>query len=614
MKDRSAAYRYESSNGLKASNLLEFLAQGGTDEKSIRELAEDILNYVIARRDCADFRAAYLTRVLYSFGHRLPEDIYSEIKAALLDFPYEDCGGHSMCTWTENHRLYAAGTEYLLAQKFRDAVFGDGKGYAYHNLHSAKELHEGLDEMLKYGFSEWGSNNYYSESMAGLANLVQYVESESIRKKARKALLMMCYDLLSQTFYNGGYVYNPACGRAYADNKTSSKIGNYMEVQIRAMLGEKVTRYKEKECCMVMLLAEKESDGKPFFKIPAAWINLLDKEEREIALVQGVDIDEYKQEGLASYSFKNVRFAFKAGAFSDYRVICRSMRYIRETGLVENGMLKSLKPFARPLLYRTGILKAIKRMIPSFFDGAAMEKGRVYTYLKRDYSISAAFDYRVGQVLFQQNSLAVNLSYAISLFVTNPYSEPSKTGSPGYWLGSGIAPRAVAYKNFAACMFDLKKAKRNLKYTHLFFPVGLFDETDISGLADGILFGRTGNVNVCVRTNPGVLFLPEEDSLAEDAAMYQDEKIKPGYFNGEYDLINMAPELHYYVFEVDDTLGFEEFKEQAGQRKFEFTEEDSALFYSLYDCRLEYEGPFMVGKKEFIPDFKRPGEYLGNRM
>ena len=85
MKDRSAAYRYESVNGQKASNLLEFLAQGGTDENSIRELAADILKYVLTRRDCADFRTAYLTRVLYSFGHRLPEDIYSEIKAALLE-------------------------------------------------------------------------------------------------------------------------------------------------------------------------------------------------------------------------------------------------------------------------------------------------------------------------------------------------------------------------------------------------------------------------------------------------------------------------------------------------------------------------------------------------
>ena len=54
MKDRSASYRYESANGQKASNLLEFLAQGGTDEASIRELGARLLDYVLSREDCAE--------------------------------------------------------------------------------------------------------------------------------------------------------------------------------------------------------------------------------------------------------------------------------------------------------------------------------------------------------------------------------------------------------------------------------------------------------------------------------------------------------------------------------------------------------------------------------
>ncbi len=608
MKDRSASYRYESANGLKASNLLEFLAQGGTDETSIRELAARLLDYVQARKDCADFRAAYLIRILYSFGDCIPRDLYDEIAQALLDFPYEDCGGHNMCTWTENHRLYAAGTEYLLAQLFPDAIFADGKGYAYHNLHAAKELIAGLSEILKYGFSEWGSNNYYSETMAGLANLVQFVETETIKELARKALLMMCYDIFSQTFYSGGYVYNPACGRAYADNKVSSDIGSYIEPQTMAMRGETVQKFKEKEGCMILLLKAKNKDGSPVFTIPKEWLALPDKEDREIAFMQGVDIDEYGKEGLAKYSRRNVKFAFKAGAISDYRVIDHSLRYMHETGLVDNGMIKPLKPFAKPFLYRTGLLKLMKRCVPSGFDGAAMEKGRVYTYLRRDYSVSAAFDYRVGQVLFQQNVLAVNLSYKISLCVTNPYSECGKKGSPGYWIGSGIAPRAAAYRNFAACIFDMGRADRKFKYTHLFFPVRLFDETDLDRADEGIFLGRTGNVNVCVRTNPGADFVSPVESLEKDVAMYQDEKVPEGYFGGEYDLINRAKGPHYYVFEVDDTLSFEDFKKQMSERQLVFSSEKKAVSYSLYDCSLEYGGAFTVGGKEFVPDFKRPAE------
>ena len=372
------------------------------------------------------------------------------------------------------------------------------------------------------------------------------------------------------------------------------------------MRGETVTRFKEKEGCMILLLASRDKDGKPLFTIPEEWLKLPDEDGRETALMQGVDIDEYANEGLDRYSPSNVRFAFKAGAISDHRVICRSARYLRESGLVDNGMLKSLKPFVKPILYRTGLLKVMKRFVPTGFDGAAMEKGRVYTFANRDYSVSAAFDYRVGQVLFQQNSLAVNLSHNISLFATNPYTGPGKKGSPGYWIGSGVAPRTAAYRNLAVCIFDLKRAKKDFRYTHLFLPVGLFDETDISRLNEGIVFVRTGNVNLCVRTNAGAAFRPAAESLKTDIAMYQDEKVPEGYFLSEYDLVNRARGKHFYVFEVDDTLGFEEFKTQAGQRELTFSEKDRLLRYSLYDCRLEYEGAFSIGGKEFVPGFKRP--------
>ncbi len=245
MKDRSASYRWESANGMRASNLLEFLAQGGTDEGSIRALAAPLLDYVLSRKDCADFRAAYLVRILYSFRERIPWDLCDEIAAALLGFPYEDCGGHSMCTWTENHRLYTAGTEYLLAQHFPEAAFGDGRSRACHLRHAVEALQADLSELLRYGFSEWGSNNYYSETMAALANLVQFAEDEVIREPARKALLMMVYEILSQSFCVGGYVFNPACARAYADNRTSSDIGSYVEPQTMALRGETVRCFKE---------------------------------------------------------------------------------------------------------------------------------------------------------------------------------------------------------------------------------------------------------------------------------------------------------------------------------------------------------------------------------
>lgn len=605
MKDRKREYNYKSVNGLMASNIIEYIYQGGREPETIRALIENLLNYVRARKDCADFRAAYLVRSLCEYEKELGPELYNEILTELLTFPYDDCGGHSMCTWTENHRLYTAGNELLISEKHPDAVFADGKDGRYHCAHAVENLERGFAHMLKYGFCEWGSNNYYAETMAGLANIVQFAKNESVRKSAKTALYMLVYDILSQTVYNNGYMYNPCCARAYVDNKTSSTHGNYLEPQIREMLGEKMLLFKDKEGCMIDLLHAKDEQGNPLFEIPESMLKLPSEGAKETLLKEGINIDDYGKEGFAEYSHGNVRYAFMAGAISDHRVIAHNIRYLCETGLIDDGMLKDLKPFGKPFLYKTGILKFIKRFVPIGFDGVSMEEGNIYTYTDRNYSVSAAYDYRVGQVLYQQNPLAVNLSHDISLFATLPFHEMGKTGSPGYWIGSAAASRAAAYRNFAACIFDVKHARFGLKKTHLFFPTGLFDETDLSQLSEGILMGTVSRVNVCVRTNPGVHFVPAKESLEKDVALYQDEKIPAGLYNFEYDLINEKKGFHFYVFEVDNTMDFPEFKELMKKRKLIFDEKRGAVDYSFYSACLEYKGGFFIDGMEYKPKFKR---------
>lgn len=606
MKD----YKYKSVGDLLASGLLEYLAQGGTNEKDIYELAQKDLTYIHSRRDCADFRVAYFVRILYSFEAGLPGNVYEEIKKELLSFPYEDCGGHGMCTWTENHRLYAGGSEYLLAQKYPDEIFGDGRGYEYHIEHAAEFLRGWMKNSEKYGLCEWESNNYYSETMAGLANIIQFVKDKEIVEGAKKILTTMLFDMLSQTVYNNGYMFNPACARAYVDNKISSKYGNYEEVVIRAIAGEDIKQFKDKEGCVVLLLKAKDEQGKPVYSVPQKIIDILKKEEREVAIVQGVNIADYDKEGLRKYTPEGVRYAFEAGAFSDYRVINNTMRYMRESGLIHNDMLKRLMSFSNPVLTGIGLLKLIKRFKPVSFDGAAMEEGRVYTYVNRNYSISAVFDYRVGEPSYQQNSLAINLSHEISLFANSPFKNMQTIGSPGYWIGSGTTPRAVAYGNIGACIFDIKHAKLGLKETHLFFPTGLFDEVDMSETAEGMIMGSTGGVNVCVRTNPGVKFVPVEESLKEDLAMYQDEKMPAGYYNKEYDLRNLSKGYHFYLFEVDNTKTFEEFTKDMRSKKHEFNEKTSELIYGDERFSLSYKGAFTVNNTEIIPKFERPFKLL----
>lgn len=614
MRDRTEAYKYKSVGELLASNLLEYLSQGGTGEGDIRKLATEDLDYIHEKNDCADFRAAYCVRILYSFEELLPEDVRKRMVEELLIFPYEDCGGHGMCTWTENHRLYSAGSEYLMAQKYADSIFGDGRGAEYHLKHAEEYLSGWISKAEKYGLCEWESNNYYSETLAGLANIIQFVNDKKISEGAGRVFTNVLFDIFSQTAYNDGYMFNPACSRAYVDNKISSAYGNYEEIVISAMKGSTIRQYKEKEACVILMLQAKDEKGNHVYRIPEKLMKLLEKEEKETAICQGVNISDYGKEGLSSYSKENVIYAFEGGAISDYRVINNSMRYLTETGLIHNSMLSVLKPLSNPLLVKSGILKFVKKLKDVPYDGAAMEEGRVYTYVNRNYSVSAAFDYRVGEISYQQNSLAVNLSHKISLFANSPCYEKQKSGSPGYWIGSATTPRAAADKNVGVVIFDVAHAKIGLKKTHLFFPTGCFDETDISRLDEGILFGTSCGVNVCVRTNPGVTFIPAEESLREDKSLYQDEKIPKGCYDKEYDLINNSKGFHYYLFEVDNTKSFEDFKREMNQKELEFDDRSSKLAYGRESFVLSYKGPFMVNGVERIPDFKRPAELLQDYM
>lgn len=593
MKQRKASGGYLSAHGLTAYNLLEYLTQGGTDHAVIRKLAEDDLDFIRARRDCADFRVGYYVRILYSFYSVIPEDMYEEIKKVLLDFPYDDCGGHSMCTWTENHRLYIDGSEYLLATRFPDAVFGDGHNGRRHMVNALIKLNEWFAHEDMFGMSEWESNNYYPETMAALSNILQFAPEGGVRAEAENVMDKMIYDIMSQTVYNGGYIFSPAASRAYVDNKISSREGNYLEKQIRMILGEEITDLKEKEACFALLLRAKREDGTPVYVpdigrarrsfmgdhacsgaeddpesmerdraadggiLPRTFRELLELPGRESIITQGVDLKDYKKQGLLDYSYKNVRYALMSGAVSDYRVIGNSMMYFCETGMIDNGMLKALKPFARPILYRTGLLSLIKRFVQVPWDGSAMESAKIYTYTDQRYSVSAAVGYRVGRILFQQNSLSVALSHDISLFTTAPYKTSEKTGSPDYWIGSSVAPLTVAHRNVALQIYDMRHAKPGV--SHLFFPTGLFDELDLSRISDGILLGRSSGVNIAVFTNPGVHFRPAAESREKDLSLYQDKKVPEGIYDKEYDLINTAAGYHYYVFEADRQQTFADF-------------------------------------------------------
>lgn len=607
MINRSCYYRFPSRDGLVASTLLEYLHQGGRDPVMMREAAAKYLARIREREDCADFKCAYLTLALYRFGDVLPADLFEDIKSALLDFPYEDCGGHAMCTWTENHRLYLADAEYLLAQLFGDDVFGDGRSAAYHLSHGREAILRWNADIDRFGFGEWGSNNYFSETLAAICINFECTREADVRESSRRSLDLLLTEICARS---AGTAFNPACSRAYVDNKVSGHHGNYLRKQLAALDGACFDTYKDKESAFIFMLPAGNAEGRPLYELPAAVRAYWQEPVKETALREGLDIRDYRRVGLLRYSPENVRFAMQSGAISDHRLISNSFRYFDETGMADNGFFKPFRPLIKPILYKTPLLRIIKFFCPLIFDAAAHGEGRVYTYTTERVSLSAAFDYRVGKPLYQQNPFAVNLSPKISLFATNPYKSPEKTGSPDYWIGGASAPQAAAYRNTLAAVFRPRRGKGIGRMTHLFFPVELFDEVDLSHLQEGLLFGRSGDVNVMVRTNPGAAFRTE----GEDASLRQDLKIQEDAYTGPYDLENRAKGLQYYIFEVDETLPFAEFTKARIAPNIRRTGRRISFRSAGHDFALTYRGRFQKDGVPFEPDFIPLNRFYNNLL
>lgn len=599
-------------DGYTVMNLLDYLMQGGKEPDEIERLGEGDLEFINGRNDCADFRIAYLMRIYLTYKDILPLDFSKEVTDTFSRFPYDDVGGHGMCTWTENHRLYINGTEYLVAQC--EIEFADKVPIKTHLSHAGYKLSTQLSHIEQFGLSEWGSNNYYPETMAALTNIIQFVKNPVIVTAAKNAMDKLLYDICRRTSYNGGYMFNPACARAYVDNKLGARVGNYLEFQLGMITGERFKWLKEKEGCFQALLDSKDAGGKPVYEPPKVCARILNEikengrlseREKEVFVKSGLNIKDYKKEGFYTKSvdlLTSVQFAFSEGAISDYRLICKNVEYLSNTGYINCDMLKGLEKLDKKILYKTGLLKLIKYFVPTVFDAAATEEGRVYTYNSGKYSVSAAFDYHVGKASFQQNPLSINLSHDISLFVTSPYRTMEKSTSPDYWVGDRVTPRAVAYKNVAIAMFENKPAKnRELEMTHLFFPTGLFDEIDLSRLSEGVLLAQSGGVNVAVWTNPGVEFRSIGESLEKDKSILGGWKIEEGMYDKEYDLVNRACGMHYYVFEVSDTESFERFKERVGGTGVGLTDNQVRYSSKDHELLLNYKGKFMVDRKEFIP-------------
>ncbi|MCQ2795034.1 MAG: hypothetical protein MJ214_02330 [Bacilli bacterium] len=506
-------YKYERDFDKDTPKLLEYLSNGGKDKTKIKKMCHHGLSLINQCYDCSDFRIEIFTRILYSYKNVIGREVENLITKTLFRFPFEDQSCHAMCTWTENHQLIIYVSEYLLGnmypnKKFHDDVLGRdlAKG-AY------TRLNEWCECVYRFGFSEFGSCNYYPETLGALGNIIEFAKDKKLVEKCKIVLDLLVYDIFSTM--TPDLTYNKATARAYVDNKINNY--NYSKPHISALLDKTIKVNHEREACFYLMIKANK------YKTPKVFLDIFKAKEKELKESNGLNASEYKKNGLLTNKDANARYIMTTGTTESFKRYKNVIKYLGKIKMLDHPTMANNN---RPLSYG---------------------RGNVYTYVKNNYSVSSLTRYQINEPCFQQVTHIINLD-GLGVFTTAPATSMDKTGSPSYWVGSKKNPDCIQHKNILVAYYDRPSL------THIFFPIEKFDEVNLNNLKDGLIFARYHNINLFIRTNEKLKFVDSK----KDKAMNEDEKM-PNFKLKKYDLVNSNQGDHYYIFEIDDRQPFNEF-------------------------------------------------------
>ncbi len=562
----------------------------------------DTLEYIDTRYDTSDFRLPSLIRILYDHRQELPEDVYLDIEDTVLGFKYwmDQPGDDSMCYWSENHQLLFSSSEYLLGHYYSDEVFTNmGISGRDHSDMGKERVLTWLEQRFTYGFTEWYSSTYYVEDIAPLSVLIDFAPDEEVRIKASMVLDLMIYDLATQN-YKGTFTANS--GRMYESAKMSGRSGSMKEsiaviwpefsdyLGVEKIEGMEVNFYYIKN-----------------YEVPQVLVNIgYDQEEANIYKAStGVDLSEYKEEGLIGQEDPQIMIQLASEAFTNPEVIDNTIRYIDDNDMFSNEFLNDFKMINLGLVKTFGLATGISKILDPMYDGTAIQRANTYMYRTPDYAMSTAQAYHPGTYGDQHSLFSLNLNNDFNVFVQHPAASLKEGGalgnSPNYWVGNGYHPHTVQEKNINISLFELPEKVNPLgqlagmardiePYTHAYFPKQYFDQVV---LEDNYAFGWVGDVYVAL-IGAGDLYYKEIE--------YSDYDISKG-LSEDYDLIQEGLST-YWITQVgrgNDYDSFEAFMEDVKTQKVSY--ENKVLTYR--NLQLTYQGDFMVDGEVLDLDYPR---------
>ncbi|MTI96445.1 MAG: hypothetical protein FH749_13395 [Firmicutes bacterium] len=451
------------------------------------------LEFVDARRDCADFIVAGLIRALYCYGQNLPGEQREAIARSLLGFQYwldePNPNLGAMELWTENHQILIHSSEYLAGQLFPDQVFANGITGRERMVQARERICKWIDWRVRTGFAEWDSIPYYPEDLAALLNLADFAQDQELARQATMLVDLILFDVAVDSFYGQ---YGSSHGRAY-DEHIKSAAGDTM-VTLQALLwgmGRFQTNSNMGSVAMAtssyQMPAVLEAIGQD---MPDEMTN---RERHSIEVEAAADWD------LHFDSDEDIRIWWAMGAFTHPKVIKKTMELAGRWQFWHYSDFRPFRALAR-VLGTLGLLGFASRVFDPDPNGVLMSEVNKLTFRTPDYMLSNAQDWRKGQKGYQQHIWQATLGPYAVVFVTNPDSlevGDANRHRPSYWASHGRLPRTAQYRNVLVAVHKIPARKglleaRHYTFTHAYFPRWAFDElVEVPAAGGGgWIFGR----------------------------------------------------------------------------------------------------------------------------
>ena len=617
------------------------------NESLISANLEGALERIDIREDCADFTANTLIRFYLENKHRLKDSNKQEIKNTLINFKYwmdqYDKRSDSMCHWSENHQILFAVSEYLVGQEWKDEIFSDGNSGLTHVKFAKERINAWMYQRFYYGFNEYYSNNYYPEDIAPMANFIQFANKEDsdMIKQMKIIMDIIFYDIASQSHKyidnngNTQYAFMSASGRMYMDNKASDDTGNRLRPYINLILkngDDYLTTTRNFFVCFKRMYEHKEN-GEYIYQVPDVIKEIFnDPNKKQIVKASnGITLKELVDDGFVGQNVDQIMMQTGMEAFSNSEVIDNSIKYLRKNKLFNNEFLNDFKLVNLWPLTATKSLGSLSKMLNPSTNGKAIQRSNVYTYQTPYYSMSTNQAYFAGDYADQHQINLCNISNDISVY----NSQPMRISSRGqYFVGYGRLPYSVQDENVNVSIYNLPKKKGMLephivKYTHAYFPVGLFDEVNLSYLDDGYIFARKNDtyVSMAVKSNGEgkLVFKNDMEGVSQEELDKDFNAIKSSVKeliettnDHRYDLIYIGGDEHAWVSElssIEEDGSFNNFVNRILLNNYTFI--DNNVIYTSNDKTFDvkYDSYFKLSGVEVDMDYERyESNYVENNV